>query len=154
MAVAAVQDLDTIAFSFGIPYSHPFGHRGFSHSLLFAAALSLLVSLSLFPHLKRFSRRWFALLLLTFVAAASHGLLDAATDAGLGIGLLLPFSDERIFYSFRPIKTSAINPLAMLEKRTLAVLWSEVIWIWLPLAGLSFLLQLFRRARRSRAGSG
>jgi inner membrane protein len=151
MAVAAAQDLDAIAFSFGIPYSHPFGHRGFSHSLLFAAILSLLVSLYLFPTLKRFSRRWFALFLLTFVAAASHGLLDAATDAGLGIGLLLPFSEERIFYSFRPVKTSAINPVAILQKRTLAVIWSEIVWIWLPLAGLSIPLQLCRWVRRSRS---
>ncbi|BAO74943.1 hypothetical protein WPG_0713 [Winogradskyella sp. PG-2] len=29
-------DLDVLTFNFGISYSHPFGHRGFTHSLLFA----------------------------------------------------------------------------------------------------------------------
>jgi inner membrane protein len=29
-------DFDVITFHFGIPYSHPLGHRGFTHSILFA----------------------------------------------------------------------------------------------------------------------
>ena len=29
-------DIDVIAFNFGISYSHPLGHRGFTHSILFA----------------------------------------------------------------------------------------------------------------------
>ncbi|UKM64900.1 metal-dependent hydrolase [Flavobacteriaceae bacterium GSB9] len=29
-------DFDVLAFKFGIPYEHPFGHRGFTHSILFA----------------------------------------------------------------------------------------------------------------------
>ena len=36
-------DLDVIAFNFDIPYSHPFGHRGFTHSILFAAIWALLL---------------------------------------------------------------------------------------------------------------
>lgn len=32
-------DIDVIAFKFGIPYEHVFGHRGFTHSLLFACLL-------------------------------------------------------------------------------------------------------------------
>jgi inner membrane protein len=31
-------DLDVLTFNFGIPYSHPFGHRGFTHSIVFAAS--------------------------------------------------------------------------------------------------------------------
>ena len=36
-------DADIIAFSFGVPYSHPFGHRGFTHSILFAVIWALLL---------------------------------------------------------------------------------------------------------------
>src|SRR5437667_359091 len=37
---ASVPDADVGAFGLGIPYEHPLGHRGFTHSLLFAFAFS------------------------------------------------------------------------------------------------------------------
>jgi hypothetical protein len=46
--VAMLPDADVLAFRFGIPYQHLFGHRDFTHSLVFA-----------------------------LLAAASHGALDA-----------------------------------------------------------------------------
>ena len=36
---AILPDIDVIAFKFGIDYMHPFGHRGFTHSILFAILL-------------------------------------------------------------------------------------------------------------------
>ena len=56
MIVAILPDADVIAFSLDIPYSHPLGHRGFSHSLLFALIVSLLVGLAVFRRPARFSR--------------------------------------------------------------------------------------------------
>jgi membrane-bound metal-dependent hydrolase YbcI (DUF457 family) len=40
--IAVVPDMDVIAFSLVIQHAHPFGHRGFSHSLIFAGAISFL----------------------------------------------------------------------------------------------------------------
>ena len=37
-------DIDVLAFKMGIPYEHPFGHRGFTHSILFATVWALLIS--------------------------------------------------------------------------------------------------------------
>jgi inner membrane protein len=37
-------DIDILAFKFGIPYEAFLGHRGFTHSLLFAAVVSLLAA--------------------------------------------------------------------------------------------------------------
>jgi len=37
---AVVPDLDVVSFFFGLPYGHVLGHRGLSHSLLFAAVLA------------------------------------------------------------------------------------------------------------------
>ena len=34
---AMLPDADVIAFTFGVPYGDMFGHRGFTHSLFFAA---------------------------------------------------------------------------------------------------------------------
>ena len=36
-------DLDVIGFSLGIDYGHPLGHRGFTHSLLFALLLAAIL---------------------------------------------------------------------------------------------------------------
>ena len=145
--VAIVPDLDVIAFSLGVPYAHPLGHRGFSHSLLFAGVLSALGCLAFFYEPSRFSKKWWWLFAITFLAAVSHGLLDTATDAGLGIGLLIPFSEKRFFFEFRPIRTATVNPLTFFQKRSLAVLWSEVVWVWLPLLSLSAMYQIGRFLR-------
>lgn len=144
IVVAIVPDLDVITFSLGIPYAHPFGHRGFSHSLLFAGGLSVLVCLALFYEPSRFSKSWWWLVGVTFLAAASHGLLDTATDAGKGIGLLIPFSSKRIFFEFRPIRTATVNPLTFFQRRSLAILGSEIMWVWLPLFSLSVIYQIGR----------
>jgi inner membrane protein len=64
--VAIVPDLDVIAFSLGIPYAHPLGHRGFSHSLLFAGVLSFLICLAFFYEPSRFSKDGGGLLGLLF----------------------------------------------------------------------------------------
>jgi len=34
--VSLLPDADVAAFGFGIPYEHPLGHRGFTHSIAFA----------------------------------------------------------------------------------------------------------------------
>ena len=39
--LALLPDADVIAFVFRIPYSAPWGHRGASHSLVFAALVAL-----------------------------------------------------------------------------------------------------------------
>src|SRR5215472_1952228 len=40
IACSVVPDLDVVGFRFGVPYGHLIGHRGLSHSILFAACLS------------------------------------------------------------------------------------------------------------------
>jgi inner membrane protein len=145
--IAIVPDLDVIAFSLGIPYAHPLGHRGFSHSMVFAGVLSALVCLALFKEPIRFTKGWWWLVAVTFLAAASHGLLDAATDAGKGIGLFIPLSNKRIFFAFRPIRTATVNPFTFFQQRSLAILWSEIVWVWLPLLALSAMYQMGRYLR-------
>jgi inner membrane protein len=143
-AVSTIPDLDVIAFSLGIPYGHTFGHRGFSHSLAFSLMLGLLTCLILFVRREHSTWKWGVLFLLTFIAGASHGLLDAATDAGLGVGLFIPWSDERIFYDFRPLRTSSISLSNFFRMRTIGVLESEIMWVLSPLLFLSSLWQLIR----------
>lgn len=144
VACAAAPDLDVIGLALGVPYGHPLGHRGLWHSLPFAAVAAACVTRLAFPRGRAAlppARAW----LYLFLATASHGLLDAATDGGLGVALLAPFDAERFFFPFRPIAVSPIGASAFLSARGVAVLWSELLWVWLPFALLG--LALWRRAR-------
>jgi inner membrane protein len=139
---AAAPDADVLAFSWGIPYEHPLGHRGLSHSIFVAALAAGAVS-SCF-RTPSWSRSW----LYLFLATASHGLLDAFTNGGLGVALLSPFDRTRYFAPFRPIEVSPLEIETFLSTRGLAVLTNELLWVWLPCAllGVVFLC-LSRRPR-------
>jgi inner membrane protein len=146
-AIASVlPDADVVAFRLGIPYSDPFGHRGASHSLAFALLVALLAS-ALHARLGA-SRR--AAFLLVLAAAASHPLLDALTDGGLGVALLWPLSDERFFAPFRPIHVSPISPGRLLSARGARVVSSEALWVWAPCAAAAGVAWGVRRARAAR----
>ena len=41
-----------------------------------------------------------------FLAIASHGLLDAFTDGGLGVAFFAPFDSTRYFFPVTPIEVS------------------------------------------------
>ena len=148
VVLAVLPDLDVAAFAFGIPYAHALGHRGFSHSLVFAALVAWLAARFGFPSVKLSSRAWWQLFAVLEVAAVSHGLLDALTDGGLGIAFFLPFSSERFFLPLRPLAVSPIGLQAFLEGPVLEVLGSEILHVWLPLATIVLLAMGVRRLTR------
>ena len=147
MLLAVLPDLDVIAFWFGIPYGDPLGHRAASHSLAFAAAAGLFAALVGFGALGRFSRRWWSIAVLLALATASHGLLDAATNAGLGVGFWIPFDDARYFWPWRPLATSPIGIAAFFQPRSLAILANEFVWVWLPVGSALALSTALARRR-------
>lgn len=132
IACSILPDADAIAFSFGIPYSHFFGHRGFFHSPFFAFLLSILILSVFFRDLEIFSRQWFCYFIIFFLVSASHGILDAFTNGGLGIPLLAPFDTTRYFFPWTPIMVSPISVKFFFSEWGLAVIKNEFIWIWLP----------------------
>ncbi len=147
-AAAILPDLDVVGFWLGVPYAHDLGHRGFSHSLPFAALLGVLAPITLHRDARGLARLRYALLYA--LATASHGLLDAFTGGGLGVGLWIPFSDERYFAPFRPLMTSSLNPAHAFGQRGLRVLLNESLWIGLPLAVILTARELVRRTTRLR----
>jgi len=146
-ALAVAPDLDVVGFWLGVSYSHPLGHRGLSHSLPAAAAAGWLLSRAAFPELAQRRRDRTGMALLLFVAMGSHGLLDAATDGGRGIGLLLPFSERRFFLPWRPLPVSPLEPAAFFGPRGLAVLRAEAWWLGVPGVAVGIAAVLARRRR-------
>jgi inner membrane protein len=131
IACAIAPDIDVIAIPFGARSGDLLGHRGFTHSLLFAALLAsagLAGAVRAWPSIVHRAAVWFYL----FLAAASHGLLDALTSHhGLGIPFFWPFDATRYFFPFTPV---AMSPLGthFFSERGLSVLLNEIWWVWLP----------------------
>lgn len=143
-------DADVLGFPLGIGYADPLGHRGLSHSLVFAVVLGLVISFLAFP---RVPQRWTRFLLSSylFVVTASHGILDAMTDGGMGVAFFAPFDDTRYFFPFRPIKVSPIG-LSFFSARGLDVIWSEFLWVFIPGTIIAAAVLSLRGLRRPRAG--
>lgn len=150
--LSIIPDVDVLAFRAGIPYAHPLGHRGLTHSVMFAVVLASVAAV-LYVRLRPGMVRFREALIFLLVAIVSHGLLDAMTNGGKGVGLFIPFSMKRYFFGFHPIRVSPIGAARFVEKASL-VLSSELRWVWLPAGILASLGFLTRRLLRGNAQAG
>jgi inner membrane protein len=132
-AASVLPDVDALGFMAGIPYGHPLGHRGFTHSLVFALLVGALSALFWRP-LHTVPLVAFG---VVFLATASHGALDAMTTGGLGVAFFSPFSNRRYFFPWRVLVVSPIGVAPFFSTWGLRVLRSEVLWIWLPCAAVA-----------------
>lgn len=121
-------DLDVVAFSLNIPYGHALGHRGFTHSIVFAVLWALVLMFTLGRNNKLI---WF---LVIFLSTISHGILDAMTSGGKGVGFLIPFNNNRFFFPFRNIKVSPIGVGNFFSEWGIRVILSELKYIMIPCA--------------------
>ena len=147
---AILPDADVAMFKLGVPYESVFGHRGFTHSIFFA----LLVALCFRYGSKIGRERPWAVFLFLFFATISHGLLDALTNGGLGVGFFAPFSGRRYFFPAEWIEVSPIGA-GFFSARGLAVLKSELLTVWFPCALVALLgtaLRLNARSVRENGG--
>lgn len=144
VAAAVLPDLDVVTFRFGIPYSADLGHRGFSHSLVFAVLVGVVGAAGHRLLGAGFARAF----LFLFLATASHGVLDAFTNGGLGVAFLWPWSGERFWApdALRVVEASPISVSRFLSGRGLTVLGSELRWIWPPAVAIGLILIGLRRA--------
>ena len=126
-AIATIlPDLDVVAFALGIPYGHPLGHRGVTHSIAFALVVAALFTWMLTARVHRH-----ATFVFLFLCAVSHPVLDAMTDGGLGIAFFAPFHNERYFLPWTPIRVSPIGA-GFFSARGVETLRSEFVYVWAP----------------------
>jgi inner membrane protein len=148
---SVVPDIDVVGLSFGIAYGDLWGHRGVTHSLFFAAALSAALVGCCYrgePKAARAGIGWYL-----FLCTASHGMLDALTDGGLGVAFFAPFDPTRYFFPVRPVLVSPIGVEAFFSGYGLRVLASEAQWIWLPSLALFLVLRALNVRRSARAAA-
>lgn len=141
--LTVIPDADVIGFRFGIEYADGWGHRGATHSLVFAALFAGFISLTW-----REARSLAGFAFLT-LAMASHGLLDTLTDGGLGAAIWWPFDNARIFAPEAPIRVSPIGA-GFFSMRGLETFISELKGIWLPCLGIALVGWMARRATTLR----
>jgi len=127
--LSLLPDADVIGFRFGIAYADAWGHRGATHSLLFAAVLGCVVGL-LGPIFGAPRGRTAACAVLVLV---SHGLLDTLTDGGLGCALFWPFDRTRYFAPWQPIPVAPIGR-AFFSARGFQVALAELVIFFPALA--------------------
>lgn len=125
---AALPDLDVIAFRFGVPYEAALGHRGVSHSLVFAVIIAALTVV----FFKFFRTKPIRAFCFMCISVGSHGVLDTFTNGGHGVALLWPWSSNRYFAPYQPIEVSPLSISGFFSDRGLVVLQSELTCVWLP----------------------
>jgi inner membrane protein len=143
LVLSMLPDADVVGFKLGVQYADTWGHRGATHSVFFAGIMAAILT-----PLFRLKTAVLPFLFL-WISMASHGLLDALTNGGLGPALLWPFDNARIFAPFTPINVSPIG-IDIFNARGLRVLTSELQWIWVPaavVAGVGYAVRTRRAAR-------
>jgi (E)-4-hydroxy-3-methylbut-2-enyl-diphosphate synthase len=138
-------DIDALGFRAGVPYASVWGHRGITHSLLFATIVAAGLALVF--------RRTFAparkLAALLFAVTVSHAVLDAMTNGGLGVAFFAPFETHRYFFSWRPIHVSPIGFSRFFTGHGLRILGNEVLWIWCPSLIFALMVRVAQSWRRT-----
>lgn len=106
-----------------------------THSLAFAVVAGTIAAVALRRRVT-FPGGVVALAATFAVITASHGVLDALTDGGLGIAFFAPFDATRHFLPVRPIPVSPItvNPFSTWVLHVLTV---EAVLLWPLAAALS-----------------
>jgi len=128
-ALSFLPDADVIGFGLGVRYEDPWGHRGATHSLMFALIVG--VAAALVARLLR--RPALRTGVMATLVVSSHALLDTLTDGGLGCALFWPFDLTRYFAPWRPLPVSPIglgflSPYGMYVAATELVVFAPVLW--------------------------
>jgi len=134
MIAAALPDADVIVRSFGVPHTHDFGHRGATHTILFAILVAIGGWLAARP-LRSSPTPAFLFVLLSTL---SHPLTDMLTSGGKGIMLYWPLEHVRFKFLFHPVEASPVGLQGIESGAIWHVLLSEALWLLLPALLLAF----------------
>jgi inner membrane protein len=141
-ALPCIPDLDVFSTA---AYGSPMGHRGITHSLIFALTTGAVAAALMYRRLQM--RRWHLAAVFSLIVA-SHGLLDAMTRGGEAIPFFWPQGGR--YGNWGPIPVSDIA-FELPDPRTSRSVRSELLWVWLPVALLIAASEVLRRWKRKPA---
>lgn len=142
-ALSMLPDADVVAFAFGIAHEDPWGHRGATHSFVFATAIGAIAAIVAARFGLPRAKTW----VIASLVVASHALLDTLTDGWLGCALFWPFDLTRYFAPWRPIPVSPLG-LEIFSPYGAFVVSTELI-LFSPL--FVYALRSASKPRRARA---
>jgi inner membrane protein len=145
-----IPDIDVVMFGFGIPYQHMFGHRGFTHSVVFALIIAFFTVCFGYREIGKYTKKWWKYFCYFLILLLVHDLLDAMTSGGLGIGFFIPFDSTRYYLPFRPIRASPLSLTRLFDSEGKRVIVSEIVWVWIPTGALLLLSKLIGVLRRDK----
>ena len=148
--LSILPDVDVVGFFIGVPYGSPWGHRGATHSVVFSMGVAALVTGVFFRAYLTSKAKLFAVFMILFLSAISHGILDAFTNGGLGVGFFWPFDNTRYFFPYHPVQVSPIGVNAFFSEYGLKVILSELVFIILPTSVFIVLSRLYFRINHNK----
>jgi len=143
-ALAMLPDADVLPLALGLPDAGLFGHRGLTHTLLFALVVAVAAGLLA----RRMGLRPLYYAFFVFLVVGSHGPLDSLTHHSRGVPMLWPFYSQPIAMPWRPIPVAPTG-LEFITARGFGVALVEAMY-FLPL----LLLSMWPRRGRWKAGLG
>ncbi len=163
-ALPMIPDLDVF---FTGTYRTALGHRGITHSLLFALALAMIAAAATFkiqrgtvPFLWPTMLRtvpatkigtvpvsWWSLTALFFAIIASHGVLDAMTRGGENVPFFWPFGGR--YGNWGPLRVSDIA-FDWPDPRRSQAIRAELLWVWLPMSVVVGLVTWYRHTMHGK----
>lgn len=145
---AVLPDADVIGFRFGIEYLSQWGHRGFTHSIVFSLCCGMFFTLMGYRKLSIKTSIFWKYFFVFFLCTLSHPLLDAMTTGGEGVAFFWPIDNSRYFFPFHPIKVSPIKIESFFSEWGLKVLKSEAVWIGFPSLLIISITALVKKYRK------
>jgi len=138
---AVLPDIDLLAYVFNVNESEFFGHRGFTHSVVFA----FLAAAAIAFFYARKKSGWLKAFLVFLAASLSHSFFDALSDTAVGVAFFLPFFEVRLLFSWRPIAGSlkTLHDAGLFEIITAPLVLFETFRLILPAAAIALSFRFF-----------
>lgn len=129
-------DIDTVAYLFAIDEQHPLGHRGLTHSGIFALMLAYVVMAIFYRPLKSNRLQWWGYYTWFFLITLSHSLFDALVNSSLGIAFFWPVDTQRYLFDWKPLMDVPIQFSELFGFRFWHAQWVECQFFVLLLASI------------------
>ncbi len=137
-------DIDTFSYLLSIDEQHSLGHRGLTHSGVFALGLALAVMTIFYRPLRSNPTQWWGHYIWFFLLTLSHGIFDALVNGVLGVAFFWPFSTQRYQFAWQPLMDVPIRFSEFFSAQFWHVQWVECQFFSFVLACLYVIHQLWQ----------